>query len=432
MQKGTTLLLTILMLLPFCFLSGQNIVSFSRVELDKAIETAQNLDKPIFIDTYAPWCVPCKKMDKVFREREVARFFNSHFVNVKFNMDLTKSLTVKNKYKVAFLPTLLILDKNGNLRFKIDRLIDANELLHIGNVAVYGSDYKNKNLATETSAPTTNDEVVVAESRKTQARNEISQSAVGETIDGEKILHVFDPNADDAPPEILYEEAYFRMQLMDGSHQITAQKYLDTQTDWSLDKNIRFIYDFLHTTQSKEFEYLLANRDQFNRVIGKDQVDRSIEMIVNIQLYQGIPRPTFEEARTLFELIDPHTAEHNLHFYFTNRLYEEEKYEEFRDQAQRYFATFNDEDRDLNMKYVKNMLDEKPTKEQLKECERLLSNISFVESDFEYQLTMAKVLYQKGTKEEALDAANKAVVIAKRSNKGYSEAMQLLEMIEEL
>ena len=42
----------------------------------------------IFVDCYADWCGPCKQLaSQVFTQKEVGDVFNSHFVNVQFNVE---------------------------------------------------------------------------------------------------------------------------------------------------------------------------------------------------------------------------------------------------------------------------------------------------------------------------------------------------------
>ena len=57
----------------------------------KAIqEKARRENKNIFVDCYASWCGPCKKMDKiVYPDKDVGAYFNAHFISIKIQMDKT-------------------------------------------------------------------------------------------------------------------------------------------------------------------------------------------------------------------------------------------------------------------------------------------------------------------------------------------------------
>jgi len=119
-----------------------------------------------------------------------------------------------------------------------------------------------------------------------------------EDTSGGKILYVMGQDGD-LPPEILREEAYFRMQLMDGSHHAAAEKYLETQDDWSTEVNMQFVHDFLHDARSKEFDYLIENRKAFEQLIGKLQISQSIQILVNKELERAFPRPDRKRVKKL-------------------------------------------------------------------------------------------------------------------------------------
>lgn len=58
---------------------------------DTLLFEAKAEGKPIFIDAYATWCGPCKKMDReVFSDLSVSSFINQHFVAIRIQMDSTK------------------------------------------------------------------------------------------------------------------------------------------------------------------------------------------------------------------------------------------------------------------------------------------------------------------------------------------------------
>ncbi len=95
------------------FQGTSNIDSF-----EEAVQLAQQQGKPIFIDFYADWCIPCKQMDKtVFSDPNVGVFMNEHFVNIK--LDTTdgsgwNSKLKQNVFKSASLPMYVFIDAQGN------------------------------------------------------------------------------------------------------------------------------------------------------------------------------------------------------------------------------------------------------------------------------------------------------------------------------
>lgn len=95
---------------------------------DILIADAHKANKPVLIDFYADWCLPCKEIDKAI--------FGSHLVIeqakslVALKADLTKenSDQVKRwrqRYKVRGVPTIILLDQNGyEYKRFTDELVD--------------------------------------------------------------------------------------------------------------------------------------------------------------------------------------------------------------------------------------------------------------------------------------------------------------------
>ena len=55
---------------------------------DEALEKAKEENKLIFLDAYASWCGPCKRMSKsVFTDEKVGEFFNANFI-IPLNQNL--------------------------------------------------------------------------------------------------------------------------------------------------------------------------------------------------------------------------------------------------------------------------------------------------------------------------------------------------------
>ena len=86
-------------------------------DLDSALVKAKAENKIVFVDFYTSWCAPCKAMSKdVFPQEKVGSFFNPQFVNLKIQCD-DKGVgeELGKKYQINAYPTLMILDKNGEM-----------------------------------------------------------------------------------------------------------------------------------------------------------------------------------------------------------------------------------------------------------------------------------------------------------------------------
>lgn len=103
-----TLLITIS---TFCF--GQSRIDFLKVN---HLDEIKSESKTIFIDFYADWCAPCKKMEQeVFEDPVVADYYNTNFINYQINVDSEIGKVLKQKYDVTGFPTSLYLDKFGQI-----------------------------------------------------------------------------------------------------------------------------------------------------------------------------------------------------------------------------------------------------------------------------------------------------------------------------
>ena len=294
-------------------LSAQRVNFHTDMSLEDAIALAEKEDKNLFIETFASYCPPCKKLEKEFRKPDVANYFNEHFINVRINMERpSRAKAYQNAYQVVFLPTLVFATKHGHQIIKADYLVGSSELLSFGKFI------QDKTKPSSAPPPTPKPAIAATEKATTPARevaaspaparritNTATQPAAKTTIediddtDG-KILFVMGQDAEGLPPEILKEEAYFRMTLMDGSHHLAADKYLNTQEDWATEQNVKFIHDFIHDARSEEFTFLMDNLSLFKTHLGDTTIDETIDILVQKELERAYPPPDLERSITLY------------------------------------------------------------------------------------------------------------------------------------
>lgn len=98
-------------------------LSWSEIK-QKAVQEA----KYIFVDCYATWCVPCKRMDKeVYTDEKLLALMKEKFISVKVQMDSTQydgpevkkwydeARSMQQKFNVSSLPTFLFFSSDGKL-----------------------------------------------------------------------------------------------------------------------------------------------------------------------------------------------------------------------------------------------------------------------------------------------------------------------------
>lgn len=83
---------------------------------DSMVEQAVAESKPVLIDFYADWCIPCKELDKLtFSDQEVIEM-SRNFVMLKVDLTTTRDPLgnrLKKKYQIKGVPTLVLLKSNG-------------------------------------------------------------------------------------------------------------------------------------------------------------------------------------------------------------------------------------------------------------------------------------------------------------------------------
>ncbi len=107
----------LLILMP-CLLLAQGI-NFENSSLKEALEKAKAENKLLFIDAYASWCGPCKKMAKtVFLDEEVGRYFDENLLALKVDIEKGEGPEIKRKYGIVGLPGYVFLNGDGVVMYR--------------------------------------------------------------------------------------------------------------------------------------------------------------------------------------------------------------------------------------------------------------------------------------------------------------------------
>lgn len=276
---------------------SRNIVFF-RSNLNEVLTRAKRENKHIFIDTYASWCVPCKRMEKVFRDPKVAQYYNNNFINYRVNMEGgPEAEFMKSEYGVVFLPTMIILNPQGQVEFKHDQEMTPDEMLQAARQAINPKSY-------------------FASSEAHGSSKIVKQS--GLNGNQEVVMTTTTDPHDDT--YILRDEAYFRKSLQNGSHKKAAVDYLNTQKEWNTHENMQFILDFTEEVNTKMFDHIMKYRRLFDQEFGKREVENVLNTVIFNRLNNGFPRPSLNEAERLYKKIKVEDAYAFANNYFINRL----------------------------------------------------------------------------------------------------------------
>ena len=211
-------------------------IEFYRGNFENAKNEAKNTNKLIFMDGYAVWCGPCKKMDKeVFTNDSVADFYNKNFLNIKMDMESEEGKKIKKLFSIGAYPTFLYINGEEKLLHKGVGWMKSPEFIKLGK---------------EASDP------------KTQLATFNEKYEEGNR-DGE-FIYKYLKKLDGA--SISYEDIskdYFKTQ---------KEEDLTSRINW----NILFINKNNTDINSETFNYLIKNKIKFDEIYTSDSVDEKI------------------------------------------------------------------------------------------------------------------------------------------------------------
>jgi len=99
---------------------------------EEKIVSAKAEGKPVIIDFYADWCIPCKELDAVTFSNTKVIEESKRFRGLK--ADMTKSVSpevdaLRTKFKIIGVPTIILIDSKGNEVHRFTGFINANVFL---------------------------------------------------------------------------------------------------------------------------------------------------------------------------------------------------------------------------------------------------------------------------------------------------------------
>lgn len=231
---------------------------------EEALAKAAAEDKLIFVDAYASWCGPCKAMSRnVFPQAEVGAFFNSNFINMKFDMEKEESAAFRKKHSVSAYPTLFFINGKNDVVHKSVGGKQVATLIEAGKVAISKMD----------------DISVLA------ARWE----------DG------------DRTPKLAFK--YIRALVRQQQpHAKIANDYLRTQQDFSSADHLNLLLVAATDADSRIFDLLVANKAAAIALVGKKAFDAQVAKAVQSTLAKAVEfrsEDLLEIAEDKMTLSDP-------------------------------------------------------------------------------------------------------------------------------
>ncbi len=104
---------------------------------DQVLAKAKKEKRLIFLDVYATWCGPCKRLQaNTFTDEEVGKYFNKHFINVKLDGEKGEGRTIAQRYGVRAYPSLYFLDHTGQVVHFTAGFRDPQRMIELGESVV--------------------------------------------------------------------------------------------------------------------------------------------------------------------------------------------------------------------------------------------------------------------------------------------------------
>ena len=118
-------------------------VTFWNLDLDQAFTKAKEEGKPLFVDFFATWCLPCLEMEaKTFSDDKVQQLLVHRFVPLKIDctQETPQCQKMVERYSVIGWPTFLILKPTGEvIQTIVGKSLSVAEMIELLRSASGGS-----------------------------------------------------------------------------------------------------------------------------------------------------------------------------------------------------------------------------------------------------------------------------------------------------
>jgi thiol:disulfide interchange protein len=107
---------------------------FRAIAFDEATEEAARDGKMVFLDFYATWCPPCRRLDAVtWKDPEVVAWLEANAVPLK--IDAERNPELAERFMVEAYPTLVFLDPSGREVLRVLGFRDPSSFLTAAKTA---------------------------------------------------------------------------------------------------------------------------------------------------------------------------------------------------------------------------------------------------------------------------------------------------------
>jgi thiol-disulfide isomerase/thioredoxin len=390
-MKKLFLLFSLFLLSGYFKTNAQGIEFIHDKKFQDVLDMAKAQNKLVFMDCYTSWCGPCKRLSSmVFPDSSVGEFFNSTFVNTKFDMEKDEGPSISSRYAIRAYPTLLWLDGDGNVKHKIVGGLDVAGLLQNGKKAI---------------DPTPG---ILTGMKKLYADGKRDADFLND--------YVGTLNASGEKYETVFAEYLTKL----GSNDLTNPKHTKT------------IFNLTNDIKSPGLSYLVKNKDYYQNLVGADAFNKKINQIAAKAVSEAPRADDKNLYQAAMDLIKANKApDHQeqalkLSMDYYTHMNDWVNYDKNASQYVKKYAAKNASLlNDVAWNYFLNVNDEA----QLQKATKWAYTAINTDNKYTYNLTYAYLLYKQNNYKEAQLACDYAIIKAKEENVTPSSATALKEAI---
>ncbi len=377
------LLYSMMILLGSSSLFSQGI-DFFEGTWQEALEMAKQKEKIIFVDAYAVWCGPCKRMAKnVFTQEKVGDFYNANFINMKLDMEKGEGLKFRQKYPVAAFPTLFYIDYTGEVVKQVKGAQQVDAFIRLGEGVLKSIDRS-----------------------------------------GEFAEQYEKGNRD---PELVYKYVQALNKAGKSSLKI-SNTYFRDDPDMENEFNLQLLYEATVAVDSRIFDLFVKHYKAIGKVKGLQALNDRVLLASTNTANKGIEFQSLELVEEAKEKMKKHYPQRSEEFgiemdmaYF-KKLGDHKNFMKACAAFAKKVANGNAKDLDyLASDIQKSFSDDEKC---MKMAEKYAKEAAEKGGIYNYYLTYATILSHNGKKEEALKAAQKSLELAKEAGKGAENLVQ--------
>ena len=114
-----------------------NSLKFFEGSWEEALIVAKNENKPIFLEIYKTWCLPCRVLkNQTYSRKEIGDFFNEQFINISLNGKIDPEAKIVEAVDVKDYPSLYILNSSGEPVIHTKGHLKPRDLLGFGQAGI--------------------------------------------------------------------------------------------------------------------------------------------------------------------------------------------------------------------------------------------------------------------------------------------------------